>query len=873
MGYSNRQKGSKKKSLRGPDNSKVLGGDPSAFSDSPVPLPARRKKKERRFSDSGVTDEKLWIEDPKAAAKKMDEFKVRGIATATKELEEAMQIKDPSERNLKEKEALNVLRYKNPDKDQDCITWDDNSFYNMRSKEGIYRSINPYKIYLDWEAKMQAIEENDTREPHARFLQLLSEWENARKIARMKKAGFRFPAGTDPLKYFDPPVVEQVPPEVEFNSPPLKTYLDPEKYLLEEVAPLTEQPKAPLLHHNLDRTLFSPGVHVLRDERTNVYNFPPYLENVMSIRDFDFGNVPAFVPSSQDKNLSKLAAQEKKQFTASTSSLTAVLSQLHFLISRNRPPSAAKLSHHFKDKSVEFGFSAKKAVSMFLRWHPDTKTYSLDADKTQDEEIILSLLGQVLEAKLTIPNEEFESFAKSAEELEPELDKERPSSTYHYSTCGNFLMRSQIDCYDPRLPGTGVFDVKTRAVCAVRHDIDYAQIREGSDYQLNQIQGHFESYEREMFDLIRTTLFKYSLQARIGRMDGIFVAYHNIRKMFGFEYLPLAEIDKVFHSGGYPLEDGQVPEVAEAQAPLIADQEFRLSVQILSQILEATIKKFPEQSVNIVFKSPTTASEIEFQDSEMVVLMNPMPEANIDKLQRGIPLEEIPAQEAEELDQKIATLSGPELKEARKIKARQYLDRNTLFQSYDQAYSGPFSQCIGWRVNVTNFINGEPLPANVHPTVLPGQKWTVGVNIKDVQNPKFKDNLELACFGLFKELSKPTSRNRQHASYPSYLEPSVPSQSVVAAVDTLQTIAAPPHRKNGRLVSQPDTVRRSQEEIADLVDRQLAMLGQPTELQRVLRTFDEKGRQAVREHEREHGHREKVVWSSGSAVKVANGSK
>lgn len=817
------------------------------------------------------------MEDPRAA-KRTDEFKLRGITAATKELEEAKKISDPAERNLKEKEALNVLKYKNPDNSKDSITWDDNSFFNMRSKEGIYRSINPYKIYLDWEAKMQALEETDTREPHARFLQLLSEWENARKIARMKKAGFRFPEGTDPLKYFDPPVVEPVAPEIEFNRPPLKTYLDPENYPLEEVVPLTEQPGAPLLHHNLDRTLFSPGVHVLRDERTNVYNFPPYLENVMSIRDFDFGNVPAFVPSSQDKNLSKLAAQEKKKFTASTSSLTAVLSQLHFLISRNRPPSAEKLSHHFKDKSVEFGFSAKKAVSMFLRWHPDTKTYSLDADKTQDEEIILSLLGQVLEAKLTIPNEEFESFAKSAEELEPELEKERPSSTYHYSTCGNFLMRSQIDCYDPRLPGTGVFDVKTRAVCAVRHDIDYAQIREGSDYQLNQIQGHFESYEREMFDLIRTTLFKYSLQARIGRMDGIFVAYHNIRKMFGFEYLPLAEIDKIFHSGGYPLENDQVPDVAEAQAPLIADQEFRLSVQILSQILEATIKKFPEQSVNIVFKSPTTTSEIELQDSEMVVLMNPMPEANIDKLQRGIPLDEVPAQETADLKEKIATLSGAELKEARKTQARQYLDRTTLFQAYDQAYNGPFAHCVGWRVQVTNFIDGAAIPAGVHPTLLPGQKWRLGVHIKDIQNPQFSANLELACFSLFKELSKPSrSRNTQPfpSSYPSfsaYLEATLPSQSVVAAVDTLQT-ASPSHRKNGRLVSQPDTVRRSQEEIADLVDRQLAMLGQPTELQRVLRTFDEKGRQAVQEHEREHGHRDKVVWSSGSAVKAATGSK
>jgi hypothetical protein len=31
-------------------------------------------------------------------------------------------------------------------------------------------------------------------------------------------------------------------------------------------------------------------------------------------------------------------------------------------------------------------------------------------------------------------------------------------------------MRSQLDCYDPRLPGTGVFDIKTRACLSLRHD-------------------------------------------------------------------------------------------------------------------------------------------------------------------------------------------------------------------------------------------------------------------------------------------------------------------------------------------------------------------------------------------------------------------
>ena len=32
-------------------------------------------------------------------------------------------------------------------------------------------------------------------------------------------------------------------------------------------------------------------------------------------------------------------------------------------------------------------------------------------------------------------------------------------------------MRSQLDCQDSRLPGTGVFDLKTRACVTIRMDI------------------------------------------------------------------------------------------------------------------------------------------------------------------------------------------------------------------------------------------------------------------------------------------------------------------------------------------------------------------------------------------------------------------
>ena len=37
-------------------------------------------------------------------------------------------------------------------------------------------------------------------------------------------------------------------------------------------------------------------------------------------------------------------------------------------------------------------------------------------------------------------------------------------------------MRSQLDCYDSRLPGTGIFDIKTRAAFPIRLDIMNYQV-------------------------------------------------------------------------------------------------------------------------------------------------------------------------------------------------------------------------------------------------------------------------------------------------------------------------------------------------------------------------------------------------------------
>jgi hypothetical protein len=45
------------------------------------------------------------------------------------------------------------------------------------------------------------------------------------------------------------------------------------------------------------------------------------------------------------------------------------------------------------------------------------------------------------------------------------------NSQQHFHQSEKFVMRSQLDCHDSRLPGTGVFDIKTRAAVPLRLDL------------------------------------------------------------------------------------------------------------------------------------------------------------------------------------------------------------------------------------------------------------------------------------------------------------------------------------------------------------------------------------------------------------------
>ena len=336
-----------------------------------------------------------------------------------------------------------------------------------------------------------------------------------------------------------------------------------------------EQPPVPGLSHGLERVLFNPGVYHLQDPRSRVYNFDPYLQSIMPVKEFDFKALKEYITSSRDTALRDLASTHNKRYVGSSSSMTGILAHFHFLLSQWRPINTSMLSREFPEKHVyKFTEIQRTPTAIFLKWRDGS--YAIDADKEFANANILMSLGKSMEKLLILGTEDFERYRKSSPDKVSIEDQTAPES-YHYSTMGDFIMRSQLDAHDPRLPGTGMFDLKTRAVVSVRMDME--NYEESKGYQIKSRQGAWESYEREYYDMIRAAFLKYSLQVRMGRMDGIFVAFHNIDRIFGFQYVSLAEMDSTLHS---------------QWDTSLGDQEFKLSVSLLNEVLNKATKKYPD---------------------------------------------------------------------------------------------------------------------------------------------------------------------------------------------------------------------------------------------------------------------------------------
>ncbi|KAI8065385.1 mitochondrial protein Pet127-domain-containing protein [Gilbertella persicaria] len=357
--------------------------------------------------------------------------------------------------------------------------------------------------------------------------------------------------------------------------------------------------QVPTLAHGLEKILFNPGVHYLKDPRTKYFNFTPYLENITQPFEFDYDALQSYITSSKDKSLRKMARDMNKTYVGSTSSVSAVLSHFYFAMSNFKPVDTSCLSSSFKDEPKQFTRGTRVPASIYLRWKEGV--YAIDVDKSYDvDESVLSVMGKSLEKVLTLEPQSFEKYLKENSSQLTEEERNQPES-YAYGQMGKFLLRSQLDCYDSRLP-RGTFDLKTRAAMPVR--LDLANYKDYLGYSLKRSHGLYGSFEREYYDMIRSAFLKYSFQVRIGHMDGILVAYHNTRKIFGFQYISREEMDsRLFGSSK------------------LGDQVFRNALVMFESVLDKATQKYPQQTLRLSFETRPGES-----GSSMLIYAEAVPE-------------------------------------------------------------------------------------------------------------------------------------------------------------------------------------------------------------------------------------------------------
>lgn len=358
----------------------------------------------------------------------------------------------------------------------------------------------------------------------------------------------------------------------------------PKSVPVDKVAPLREMQVATLAH-GLDRVLFNPGIYWLRDPRSGIYNFDPRIKDILDVDLFDYAALPPYVTSSMDPELATLTQRHQKKYCGSTSSMTSLLSQCYFLISGWRNPDVSGFSAPFAGLPSGFSVGAKLPASIVL--HYKDGYYAIDADKTaageaENSNYVLTSLGKSMEKMLTATPEEYAKYMRINSCKLTQEEKTKPEA-YHYACTDKIMMRSQLDCHDDRLPRK-TFDLKTRASIGIRND--RANYVEGSGYQIRRATGVLESFEREYFDMIRAAFLKYNFQARIGHMDGIFVAYHTTSTIFGFQYIPVEEMnERLFGS------------------QQMADQAFKLSLGVMEKVLDAATSMFVEQTLKITVET------------------------------------------------------------------------------------------------------------------------------------------------------------------------------------------------------------------------------------------------------------------------------
>lgn len=287
--------------------------------------------------------------------------------------------------------------------------------------------------------------------------------------------------------------------------------------------------------------------------------YTPISVPLPDLSDFPYNRLNQFIPPLHHPTLATLASIHNVRYASSTSSFTCLVSQLIMNFSRNRQidffPSPS--AYYFKPKTLTL--TCRSPTSCILTRRDNT--YIISIEKPAEENpSILSKLGNSLELYLLSTPSEFSSF------LNGKQLKTYGDDGFEFTKFDKFLIRSQIDMKQD----TNLIDLKTRATYPIRMDIE--NYTKYLDYEIKTTLGTWFSWEREYFDLSRSAFLKWSLQARFGNMHGMYVVYHNTRKLMGTQFISVDTMDQVLFGSTF-----------------LANKFFENSIVILGELFDLAI--------------------------------------------------------------------------------------------------------------------------------------------------------------------------------------------------------------------------------------------------------------------------------------------
>lgn len=344
---------------------------------------------------------------------------------------------------------------------------------------------------------------------------------------------------------------------------------------------LEQKASPPELSCDLIQVVKQPGIYPLSSIKALTSSSLHLLEKLPTPEEIHLDRLDTYMKPHDDPNLKKLMSQHKLKYSSSTSGISETLAHFFYKLTNFKSPHFYNLSESYVNEPLRFMMFQRKPSSIVLLKNPNG-TYGINNNSVFEtrEEFILLKMGKYMEKLFTSQPEEFEakylkSKSISTDEVNQVMEKE--VDYFKFIRYGKILLRSQIDCGGKDKNGNDiVFEIKTRAVAPIRYDVhnylDYL------DYDLNSLHGKHSSYEREFYDLIRGAFLKYLFQLKIGGMNGALISYHNTQRIYGFEYITLADMERrILGNSNF------------------SDVIFKASLKLLQETLDKIVEDFPNE--------------------------------------------------------------------------------------------------------------------------------------------------------------------------------------------------------------------------------------------------------------------------------------